>query len=94
VIAMPAVRVQTTAVAVQLAAPARAVHGSDGREHVEYDLVTTNTFTSPVKLDSILIRGAGRRLLSLTGKKLAAYTFALSATRRRRQSRSPRPSRR
>jgi hypothetical protein len=38
---------QTTALAVQVATPARAVHGSDGREHVEYDLVITNAFTAP-----------------------------------------------
>ena len=32
--------------------PARAVQGSDGREHVDFDLVITNAFTVPVRLES------------------------------------------
>jgi hypothetical protein len=74
--ATPAVRAQPTAVAVQLAAPARAVHGSDGHEHIEYDLVITNAFTAPVTLKSVLVHGAGELLLSLTGKGLKGHTFA------------------
>jgi hypothetical protein len=70
--------VQTTALAVQVATPARAVHGSDGREHVEYDLVITNAFTVPVGLDSIRVSGDGRLLLALTGQALAAQTFLLA----------------
>src|SRR5881227_3192156 len=51
---------QTTALAVQVPTPARAVYGGDGREHVDYDLLTTNAFTAPVKLVSLQVRGGGR----------------------------------
>ena len=64
-----------TAIAVQAAAPSRAVYGSDGREHIEYDLVITNAFTAPVTLTSLQVRGDGRTLLTLTGNALAAKTF-------------------
>ena len=66
--------IRTTALAVQLATTARAVHGSDGREHIDYDLVMTNAFTAPVTLQSIEVRGAGRVLLTLRGRALAAHT--------------------
>jgi Peptidase family M23 len=68
---------QTTALAVQVPTPARAVYGGDGREHVEYDLLTTNGFTAPVQLVSLQVRGGGRVLLTLRGKALAAFTFPL-----------------
>ncbi len=68
---------QTTALAAQVATPARAVHGSDGREHVEYDLVITNAFTATVTVDSIRVSSNGRLLLALTGTTLAAHTFLL-----------------
>ena len=58
--------------------PARAVHGSDGREHVEYDLVISNAFTVPVKLTSIRIFSGRRLVLALTGKALADHTLALA----------------
>jgi hypothetical protein len=67
--------IRTTALVVRPATRARAVHGSDGREHIEYDLVTTNAFTAPVTLRSIQVRGAGRALLTLRGRALAAHTF-------------------
>jgi len=66
--------IRTTALAVQLATTARAVYGSDGREHIDYDLVITNAFTAPVTLQSIQVRGAGRVLLTLRGPALAAHT--------------------
>ena len=69
---------QTTALAVQVGSPARAVHGSDGREHVEYDLVISNAFTVPVKLTSIRIFSGRRLVLALTGKALADRTLALA----------------
>jgi hypothetical protein len=71
--------IDTTALAVQ-ATPARAVYGSDGREHIDYDLLTTNVFTAPVTLQSIQVRGAGRVLLTLRGRALAAHTFSLQGT--------------
>lgn len=51
---------QTTALAVQVATPARAVHGTDGRQHVDYDLVITNSFTAPAKLVSLRVHGGGK----------------------------------
>ena len=69
---------QTTALAVQLGSPARAVHGSDGREHVEYDLVIANAFTVPVQLNSIRIFSGRRQVLALTGRALADHTLALA----------------
>ena len=68
---------QTTALAVRVATPARAVHGSDGREHVEYDLVITNAFTASVGLDSIRVLSGRKLLLALNGTALAEHTFAL-----------------
>lgn len=47
-----AARAASTSTALQVAAvgaPQR-VHGSDGREHIDYDLVITNAFTSEVML--------------------------------------------
>jgi hypothetical protein len=64
-----------TAIAVQAAGPSRAVYGSDGREHIDYDLVTTNVFTAPVTLESLRVRGDGKTLLTPTGNALAAQTF-------------------
>jgi hypothetical protein len=52
--------VPTTALTVQVATQARAVHGSDGRVHVDYDLISTNGFTAPVTLDSIEVRDGKR----------------------------------
>jgi hypothetical protein len=72
--------IRTTALAVQLATPARAVYGTDGRVHIDYDLLATNAFTAPVTLQSIQVRGAGRVLLTLRGRALAAHTFAVQGT--------------
>jgi hypothetical protein len=66
---------RATAIAVQAAAPSRAVYGSDGREHIDYDLVTTNAFTAPVTLKSLRVRGDGKTLLTLKGNALAAKAF-------------------
>ena len=63
-----------TAITVQ-ATHSRAVYGSDGREHIDYDLVTANAFTAPVTLKSLHVRGDGKTLLSLKGNALAAKTF-------------------
>jgi hypothetical protein len=67
--------VQATALAVEAASPARYVYGSDGRTHVDYDLMITNAFTAPVTLNSLKVRGGGKTLLTLKGNALAAHTF-------------------
>lgn len=72
--------VPTTALTVQVATQARAVHGSDGRVHVDYDLITTNGFTAPVTLDSIEVRDGKKVVLTLSGKALEAHTFQLVST--------------
>ena len=68
-----------TSTALQVAAvgaPLR-VHGSDGREHIDYDLVITNAFTSEVTLTSLVVRAGGEDLLTLSGEALAAATHTL-----------------
>ena len=62
----------TSALRVQTAGDPQRVHGSDGREHIEYDLVITNSFAADITLRSLQVRGNGRRLLSLSGTKLGA----------------------
>ena len=64
-----------TALQVEAPGAPQFVHGSDGREHVEYDLVITNVFTAEATLKSLEVRGDGRRLLVLRGAALAAVTL-------------------
>jgi hypothetical protein len=56
-----------------------AVHGSDGREHIDYDLVITNWFSADATLTSLDVRGDGKRLLSLRGARLGATTLRLGS---------------
>jgi murein DD-endopeptidase MepM/ murein hydrolase activator NlpD len=68
-----------TSTALQVAAvgaPQR-VHGSDGREHIDYDLVITNAFTAEVTLTSLVVRAGGKDILTLSGEALAAATHTL-----------------
>ena len=67
----------STALAVQSPGPARSVYGSDGRQHVEYDLLITNTFTAPATLKRLQVRADGRLLVTLKGAALAAATHAI-----------------
>lgn len=67
----------TSALRVETAGPPQWVHGSDGRDHIEYDLVVTNAFGADATLDSLEVRGHGTKLLSLTGGKLSASTLRL-----------------
>jgi hypothetical protein len=51
------------------------VKGVDGRQHIEYDLIITNVFTTDVTLQSIeVLDGRGRHLTTLEGDALAAVT--------------------
>jgi hypothetical protein len=60
--------------------PFRAL-GSDGMEHLEYDLVITNVFTAPVTLTAIeVVASDGRQLLRLAGDALAANTQPIAFT--------------
>jgi hypothetical protein len=54
------------------------VPGSDGLEHIEYDLVITNVFNAPVLLSRIeVVTLDGDPLLSLAGRDLVAATQPL-----------------
>ena len=66
---------QPTALQVEAPGAPQYVHGSDGREHLEYDLIITNVFTADATLTSLEVRGDGRRLLVLRGAALAAVTL-------------------
>lgn len=70
-------RAQTTsALRVEASGPAQRVQGSDGRQHIEYDLMVTDAFTAEATLKSLQVRSGGRRLLSLRGAALNASTLA------------------
>ena len=76
----PAGAETTAALRVQLAGAPQGVRGSDGREHLEYDVVATNAFPGPATLRSVVVRGAGRRLLALRGPALGEATAPLAST--------------
>ncbi len=51
---------------------------SDGKVHLEYDLVSTSVFSLPVTLTKVVVMaGDGRKLLTLQGDALAARTQPL-----------------
>jgi hypothetical protein len=67
----------STALAITSPTPARHVHGTDGREHVEYDLLITNAFSAAATLKSLEVWSDGRLLLRVKGAALAASTHAI-----------------
>ncbi|MFL5974690.1 MAG: hypothetical protein ACJ76G_06075, partial [Solirubrobacterales bacterium] len=67
----------TTALRLDASHAPQAVYGSDGREHVEYDLIATNVFSAEATLGALRVRGVGRTLLTLAGDPLAAFTRKL-----------------
>jgi murein DD-endopeptidase MepM/ murein hydrolase activator NlpD len=71
----------TSALRVEVSGPPQAVFGSDGREHIEYDLVITNAFTADATLKSLEVRGGGHRLLSLKGTALGDSTLTLGLSK-------------
>jgi len=74
---MPAAAKTTTALHVEASNPPYAVFGSDGRLHVEYDLVLTSAFVGPATLDTVAVRADGKPALTLTGDALTAATHTL-----------------
>src|SRR5215216_5218776 len=70
----------TTALQVTAVGAPQRVHGSDGREHIDYNLVITNAFTAEATLTSLVVRGGGQRLLKLKGEALAHYTRQVSGS--------------
>ena len=69
----------STALEVTAVGAPQRVHGSDGREHIDYDLVITNSFTAEVTLTSLVVRGGGKELLTLSGDALATFTRPLAS---------------
>jgi hypothetical protein len=67
--------VQVTALLASATNAPLRVLGSDGMEHLEYDLILTNVFAAPVTLGSIEVTDPeGRVLLRLDGDALLAVT--------------------
>jgi hypothetical protein len=71
----------TSALRVEISGTPQAVYASDGREHIEYNLVITNAFTVGAALRSVEVRADGRAVLSLRGAKLAAATLTLGLSK-------------
>jgi murein DD-endopeptidase MepM/ murein hydrolase activator NlpD len=74
---IPAAAKTTTALHVAASNPPEAVFGSDGREHVEYDLVLTNAFSGDAALGVVSVRADDKPALTLAGDGLAAATHKL-----------------
>jgi hypothetical protein len=80
-VAAPAGGQGVTALAVQAPGPPRYVHASDGRVHIEYDLLITNTLPLEATLKSLLVRTGKRRVLRLRGGALASHVVDISTFR-------------
>jgi CubicO group peptidase (beta-lactamase class C family) len=70
----------TSALRVEVSGTPQRVHGSDGREHIEYDLIVTNAFTAEATLRSLVVGADGQRLLTLSGDRLWAATVRLGTS--------------
>jgi hypothetical protein len=76
---VPAGARRLTAILVAATNAPLRVRGSDGLDHLEYDLVVTNTFPVPVTLTVVDVLGADdRSLLRLEGSDLTAVTQPLT----------------
>jgi hypothetical protein len=74
----PGVTARTTALLVTAIHDPLRVTASDGMVHLEYDLVLTNVFTTPVTISSIdVLTPEGESLLRLEGDSLKAMTRPL-----------------
>ena len=68
----------TTAVEVRVPTTPKYVRGADGKVHLEFDLIATNTLFDPVSLASLVVRDGDIELLRLDGDKLGAITMAIN----------------
>src|SRR5215217_3706132 len=74
----PAAGVKTTAIVVSATNDPLRVSGSDGLDHLEYDLLITNGFAAPVTLTSIAVTSPdSETLLRLEGEALVTATQPL-----------------
>ena len=77
-IASPAAGEKTTAIVVSATNDPLRVSGSDGLDHLEYDLLVTNGFAAPVTLTSIAVTAPdGETLVRLDGDALVTATQPL-----------------
>jgi Peptidase family M23 len=77
-VASPAVGEKTTAIVVSATNDPLRVSGSDGLDHLEYDLLVTNGFAAPVTLTAIAVTAPdGETLLRLEGEALVTATQPL-----------------
>ena len=77
-VAPPGWTAETTALLVTATHDPLRVTGSDGMVHLEYDLIITNVFTTPVALTAVdVLTPEGRSLLRLEGDALEAVTQPL-----------------
>jgi hypothetical protein len=70
----------SSALRVEVSGTPQRVQGSDGREHLEYDLMITNAFTGEATLRSLQVRGDRRGVLSLSGGALGAVTLRVGTS--------------
>jgi len=71
--------VQLTPVIQSVLSPPRSYPGDDGRFHLQYELVLTNTVPLPVKVTSVEVDGDGRRIVVLAGDALQAAMSPLGS---------------
>jgi hypothetical protein len=72
---------QTTALKASVIHEPLYARGSDGKVHLEYDLLSTSVFPDPVRLTKVeVLADDGRRLLNLEGDDLKARTQPLGDT--------------
>jgi hypothetical protein len=71
----PQAEVTTTALTVSAVNPPIRLVGSDGKTHLEYDLILQSMFNAPVTLTSIeVLAPDGTSLLKLDGDEVAKFT--------------------
>jgi hypothetical protein len=71
----PQSEVTTTALTVAAVNPPIRILGSDGKTHLEYDLILQSMFNAPVTVTSIdVLAPDGAALLTVEGDQVAKYT--------------------
>jgi Peptidase family M23 len=68
-----------TPVTQSVSSPPRWYRGDDGRVHLQYELILTNTVPLSVDVTSLEVRGSGRRIETLPGDHLAAAMTLLGS---------------
>jgi hypothetical protein len=72
----PEAQPSTTALVVRAVHPPLRLFGSDGKTHLDYDLILQNVFDAPVTVTSIdVVDGDGASLLRLDGDQVAGVSM-------------------